>query len=124
MSQTFLPAPEHIDREDIETRWKTLTNDLGNQGRRLEIKKEDESQNAEEKQLGVKKYEFSLTIAGRDTVIQTIHDTSVRWHASFFIRAAESKKAKTAFLQVKYHMFNTIEKVRISGTESELRMLL
>ena len=70
----------------------------------------------------VKTYEFCFEVAGRETVFQTVDDTSVRWHSSFYITAAESKKAKTAILQVKYHMFNTIEKLRIAGTETELRL--
>ena len=122
MSQTSFSAPEHVDRADIEKKWAGLTNDLGNQGKRIEIVKVKESQNDEEKKLGVKTYEYCFEINQRDTVFQTVHDTSVRWHSSFYITAADSKQAKVAKLQVKYHLFNTIDKLRIAGAEAELRV--
>ena len=126
MSVTSFNAPEDIDREDVEKKWQALTTASGNQGRRIEIVMLKESQDDDEKKLGVKTYEFCFEIAGRETrsetVFQTVHDTSVRWHSSFYITAAASRGAKTAKLQVKYHLFNTIEKLRIAGTETELRL--
>ena len=117
MPATTLYAHEQIDRADVEHKWKDMANNLGNHGQKITIVKFKESQDAEEKKLGVKTYQYGFAIAGEEVVFQTHDDTSTRWHDSFYITAAESSKAKTALLQVKYHMFNTIETLRIAGTE-------
>ena len=120
MTVTSFHTPEHIDRNDVERKWAALANASGNQGMRIDMIKEKESQDDEEKRLGVKTYQFSFVVGGEETVFQTVDDTSARWHASFIMTARESKHAKEAKLQVKYHLFNTIEKLRIAGTETEL----
>ena len=44
----------------------------------------------------------------------------MRWYRSFYLKAPDSKKAKTAILHAKYHVFETIHTLRIMGTDKEI----
>ena len=122
MSQTYFHAPEDIQTyfPDVEKRWATLANALGNEGKPIALHKEQTKKAPEDEQLGFTEYEFNITIGGEETVFQSVDCTSVRWYRSFYLKAPDSKKAKTAILHAKYHVFKTIHTLRIMGTDKEI----